>query len=101
MGMLAACCPSWRVAGYRAVAGLPNQAGRNEFAVTNPFEDADTLYLVLVNDEGQHSLWPEGVAVPAGWVAVHQTDSRTKCLEYVDAHWADLRPLSLVRAEQA
>ena len=36
--------------------------------MTNPFEDADALYLVLVNDEGQYSLWPAGTAVPAGWV---------------------------------
>ncbi|MEU7735437.1 MbtH family protein, partial [Streptomyces griseus] len=26
--------------------------------MTNPFEDEDGTYLVLVNDEGQHSLWP-------------------------------------------
>ncbi|SED19230.1 MbtH-like protein [Streptomyces melanosporofaciens] len=25
---------------------------------TNPFEDPEGTYLVLVNDEGQHSLWP-------------------------------------------
>jgi MbtH protein len=36
--------------------------------VTNPFEDADAQYLVLVNDEGQHSLWPADIAVPDGWV---------------------------------
>ena len=37
--------------------------------MTNPFEDVEALYLVLVNDEGQHSLWPAGIAVPDGWVA--------------------------------
>ena len=24
----------------------------------NPFEDSEAKYLVLINDEGQHSLWP-------------------------------------------
>jgi len=69
--------------------------------VTNPFEDADAQYLVLVNDEGQHSLWPAGIAVPAGWSTVHGADSRASCLAYVEEHWTDMRPTSLVQAEQA
>ncbi|MDQ2588236.1 MbtH family protein [Saccharothrix yanglingensis] len=69
--------------------------------MSNPFEDADALYLVLVNDEGQHSLWPAGIAVPAGWTAAHGADSRSNCLEYVEARWTDMRPHSLVRAERA
>ena len=35
--------------------------------MTNPFEDQDGEYLVLVNDEGQHSLWPAFREIPAGW----------------------------------
>ena len=69
--------------------------------MTNPFEDADAQYLVLVNDEGQHSLWPAGIAVPDGWTTVHGADSRSNCLGYVEEHWTDMRPASLVRAEQA
>jgi MbtH protein len=65
---------------------------------TNPFEDADARYLVLVNDEGQHSLWPAGIAVPDGWVTAHGADSRAQCLSYVEAHWTDMRPHSLIRA---
>ncbi|MGW3730031.1 MbtH family protein, partial [Streptomyces sp. NPDC000851] len=34
---------------------------------TNPFDDADGRFLVLVNDEGQHSLWPSFADVPGGW----------------------------------
>jgi MbtH protein len=26
--------------------------------VTNPFEDLDAGYFVLIDDEGQHPLWP-------------------------------------------
>ena len=68
--------------------------------MTNLFEDADARYLVLVNDEGQHSLWPANVAVPDGWVTAHDTDSRANCLEYVKNQWTDMRPHSLVRAER-
>ena len=66
--------------------------------MTNPFEDPDGTYLVLVNDEGQHSLWPSFIAVPDGWRSVHGESSREDCLRYVDEHWTDMRPLSLVTA---
>lgn len=66
--------------------------------MTNPFEDPDGRYYVLVNDEGQHSLWPTFVDVPAGWTIVHGEADRTECLDYVNEHWTDMRPLSLVRA---
>ncbi|MFJ6983748.1 MULTISPECIES: MbtH family protein [unclassified Streptomyces] len=69
--------------------------------MTNPFEDPEGVYLVLVNDENQHSLWPDFVAVPSGWRAVHGPDSRPSCLEYVETHWTDMRPRSLAEAMEA
>ncbi|MFF9013822.1 MbtH family protein [Streptomyces sp. NPDC014870] len=63
--------------------------------MTNPFDDPDAAYKVLVNDEGQHSLWPAFAAVPDGWqVALADTD-RAACLAYVEEHWTDMRPKSL------
>ncbi len=47
---------------------------------TNPFEDPDGTYLVLINDEGQHSLWPAFIEVPAGWTITHPHDTRQACL---------------------
>jgi uncharacterized protein YbdZ (MbtH family) len=66
--------------------------------MTNPFEDENGTFLVLVNAENQHSLWPSIVDVPAGWRTVHGEDTRAACLEYVETHWTDLRPASLVAA---
>ncbi|MFI5606843.1 MbtH family protein [Amycolatopsis sp. NPDC051903] len=66
--------------------------------MTNPFENPDGTYLVLVNDEGQHSLWPEFVAVPAGWTTACGPDSRQACLDHVERNWTDLRPKSLIEA---
>lgn len=60
--------------------------------MTNPFDVPDAAFLVLVNAEGQHSLWPEFAAVPPGWTAVHGPDGRAGCLAYVTAHWTDMRP---------
>lgn len=62
---------------------------------TNPFEDNDARYQVLVNDEEQYSLWPVFAEVPAGWSVAHPEDTRQACLDYIDEHWTDMRPKSL------
>ncbi|MEU2660330.1 MbtH family protein [Streptomyces sp. NPDC007325] len=62
---------------------------------TNPFEDPQGTFLVLVNDENQHSVWPSFAEVPAGWRTVAGPDTREACLGYVEEHWTDLRPASL------
>jgi MbtH protein len=64
--------------------------------VENPFENPDGRFLVLVNDEGQHSLWPVFVDVPAGWQQVLGEADRQSCLDYIEEHWTDLRPKSLI-----
>jgi uncharacterized protein YbdZ (MbtH family) len=63
--------------------------------MTNPFEDSARTYVVLVNEEGQHSLWPDRIAVPDGWSTAHGPAGRDVCLEYITTHWTDMRPLSL------
>ncbi|MFB9909711.1 MbtH family protein [Allokutzneria oryzae] len=63
--------------------------------MTNPFEDPDGRYLVLVNDEGQHSLWPSFSEVPAGWTVALAETGRQECLDYIEANWTDMRPKSL------
>ncbi|MER7780478.1 MULTISPECIES: MbtH family protein [unclassified Streptomyces] len=63
--------------------------------MTNPFDATDTEFLVLVNDERQHSLWPVAIDVPSGWTVAHGPTDRAACLEYVETHWTDLRPASL------
>ena len=65
---------------------------------TNPFEDTDGRYLVLVNADGQHSLWPDFIAVPAGWLRTFGPAGRQECLDHIDSTWADLRPGSQVPA---
>ncbi|SEL97715.1 MbtH family protein [Streptacidiphilus jiangxiensis] len=66
--------------------------------MANPFEDADSTYLVLVNQENQHSLWPAFIDVPAGWTTAHGPDNRQACVDYVETNWTDMRPASLVAA---
>ncbi|MBT2398220.1 MbtH family protein [Streptomyces sp. ISL-100] len=64
--------------------------------MANPFDDENGTFLVLVNDEGQHSLWPVFADVPAGWKAVFGEDTRKACQEYIEESWTDMRPTSLV-----
>jgi uncharacterized protein YbdZ (MbtH family) len=64
----------------------------------NPFDDDTGTFLVLVNDEDQHSLWPAFADIPAGWRKVFGEASRAESLAYVEAHWTDIRPKSLREA---
>ncbi|MFD7020153.1 MbtH family protein [Streptomyces sp. NPDC059161] len=65
--------------------------------MTNPFDDNDSRFQVLCNEEGQHSLWPAFAEVPDGWTVVHPQDTRQACLDHVEKHWTDLRPKSLTK----
>jgi MbtH protein len=69
--------------------------------MTNPFDDPDGTFLVLVNDEGQHSLWPAFAEVPEGWRVVLPETDREAALAYVEQNWTDMRPASLIRAMEA
>jgi MbtH protein len=63
----------------------------------NPFEQDDRSYHVLINDEGQYSLWPATNDTPAGWTVVLADKPREECLAHVEANWTDMRPKSLAR----
>ncbi|OXM52851.1 MbtH family protein [Amycolatopsis alba] len=64
----------------------------------SPFDDEDGSYLVLINAERQHSLWPANIAVPDGWSTVFGAGTRTACLDHIEANWTDMRPASLAAA---
>ncbi|AQW53941.1 MULTISPECIES: MbtH family protein [Streptomyces] len=69
--------------------------------MSNPFENAEGRFFVLVNEERQYSLWPAFAEVPAGWTVVHGEDTRDACLEHINQNWTDMRPKSLVDAMSA
>jgi MbtH protein len=69
--------------------------------MTNPFEDENGTYIVLINDEGQYSLWPDFIDVPAGWTTVHEAAGRQTCLDYINQNWTDMRPRSLINMMNA
>lgn len=68
--------------------------------MSNPFDDENASYIVLCNDEEQHSLWPASLPLPKGWVQRHGPASRADSLAYVETHWTDMRPRSLIMSAE-
>ncbi|BBM85064.1 MbtH family protein [Candidatus Uabimicrobium amorphum] len=50
---------------------------------------------VVVNHEEQYSIWPADREAPEGWREVGVRGDKATCLEYIEKHWTDMRPLSL------
>ncbi|MEV7358648.1 MbtH family protein [Kitasatospora sp. NPDC059811] len=63
--------------------------------MANPFDREDGTFLVLVNAEGQHSLWPSFAAVPEGWSVTLEATDRATAVAHIEGNWTDMRPLSL------
>jgi uncharacterized protein YbdZ (MbtH family) len=61
----------------------------------NPFDDESGRFVVLVNHEEQHSLWPTFAEIPDGWRVVFGEADRAACLDYIEQEWTDIRPKSL------
>jgi MbtH protein len=65
------------------------------------WDDADTVFEVVVNHEEQYSIWPDYKPIPNGWKAVGKRGPKQECLAYIEEVWTDLRPLSLRRQMEA
>lgn len=62
----------------------------------NAHEQEDTtIYKVVVNQEGQYSIWAAGRDNPLGWNDVDKSGSKAECLAHIEKVWTDMRPLSL------
>lgn len=63
--------------------------------MTNPFDDQEGTFLVLVNDEEQYSLWPAFAEIPAGWRTSLGESTREEALAHISRNWTDLTPKSV------
>lgn len=63
--------------------------------------DDDRDYQVVRNLEDQFSIWPVGLAIPAGWVPAGPSGPRATCLSFIKETWTDMRPRSLREAMEA
>lgn len=63
--------------------------------VDTAHERATQSFKVVVNHEGQYSIWPAQRTNAVGWKDVGPTGTKEECLAYIEQAWTDMRPLSL------
>jgi MbtH protein len=86
--------------GPRILAGAAqakaNAGTRSEVSRMPREEDEDArTYTVVVNDEGQYSIWLADREIPAGWRATGTSGRKAECLAHIKTVWTDMRPLGL------
>jgi MbtH protein len=52
-------------------------------------------YKVVVNPEGQYSLWFADAPNPPDWQDAGKSGPKEECLAYIESVWTDMRPVSL------
>ena len=57
--------------------------------------DDDRIFRVVVNHEGQYSIWPADRELALGWSEVGKQGTKRECLDYIEQVWTDMRPASL------
>jgi MbtH protein len=58
-------------------------------------------YKVVVNAEGQYSIWPLHRENAPGWRDSGYSGAKQECLDHIERVWTDIRPLSLRHDAQA
>lgn len=84
-------CPFLARAGARTGTSTAAGTGARAGAGTNAGAQSESCS-VLVNDEGQFSLWSATVPVPDHWRETGISGDRKACLEQVTRTWTDMRP---------
>jgi uncharacterized protein YbdZ (MbtH family) len=62
--------------------------------------ERNRVYLVAIDAEERHAVFPADEALPPGWHAQGTRGSRQECAEWVARHWTDRRPLSERKAAE-
>lgn len=63
--------------------------------MTNQSGPDTRQYMVIVNKEGQYSLWLGHRSIPNGWKSTGTIGDKVECLDWVKKNWLDMRPRSL------
>lgn len=58
-------------------------------------QEANRMYIVVINHEEQYSIWLDDQEIPVGWEGTGQSGFKQECLDYIKEVWTDMRPLSL------
>jgi MbtH protein len=52
----------------------------------------DLTWIILINDRGEHCLWPACTPIPKGWREVGPEGSADQCAAWVDRQWKAMKP---------
>ena len=63
------------------------------------FGETDAMFIALVNDEEQYSVWNARLRIPDGWKQVGPAQTHEACVTFIESLWTDMRPKSLRDAE--
>jgi MbtH protein len=63
-------------------------------------EKDTTIYMAVVNDEEQYSIWPVDRELPLGWRDAGKHGLKSEVLAWIQEVWTDMRPLSLRKKMQ-
>jgi amino acid adenylation domain-containing protein/thioester reductase-like protein len=61
----------------------------------SPWSHSGDTYVVAVNGDEQHAIWPAELGLPAGWRQQSEAMSRRACRAAIEATWHDIAPASL------
>lgn len=56
---------------------------------------AERQYRVVVNADGQFSIWPATLDYPDGWHPAGGAGDKRSCLDFIERAWTDMRPRGL------
>jgi MbtH protein len=79
---------------FTPAPSAPLTEGPAAAGAATPSHEKPQVWRVVINDEGQYSLWPSDRAEPPGWTDAGRGGSRDECLAFIRAVWDDRRPLS-------
>ena len=57
--------------------------------------EEQTIFNVVMNHEGQYSIWPTFKLIPIGWSSVGKKGTKAECLTYIKEVWTDITPLTV------
>jgi MbtH protein len=78
-----------------APAARPDDHRKEMDPMSDEHPERTSLFKVVVNHEGQYSLWPAERENPPGWTDAGKSGPKEQCLAFVEEVWTDMRPLSL------
>lgn len=58
-------------------------------------DETSEIFQVVVNHDGQYSLWKTATPIPDGWRPEGFEGSRDACVAHIDEVWIDMRPNQL------